>query len=447
MKNEIDMLEGHLGRNILRFALPLAVTGILQQLFNAADIIVVGRFVGNGAMAAVGSNSPLINLLVNLFVGISLGANVVMAQFAGRRDKIRIQQAVHTSILIALIGGFTFMILGELAAEPVLKLMSVPDQVFPMALAYLRIYLLGLPVILLYNFESAIYRSQGNTRTPLICLSISGVINVILNLFFVCIVGMTASGVALATVIANLISSVMLLVLLREGPEETRIHFSKLRLYKTVLKKILYIGLPSGIQSMMFSLANIIVQSALNSLGTTVMAASSAAFNVEVMAFFVINSFGQACMTFTGNNYGAGKSERCKKILRACILEDIAFTVLSCGLILLFGKEILGLFTTAPKVISYGYLRMMIVFSAYVFTLVNETVSGYLRGFGMSIIPALTAVICICVLRLLWIFFVFPKDPTFVMVMIVYPISLGLNAVAIAICALVLKPSKRKYNV
>lgn len=446
MKNEIDMLEGSLGRNLFRFALPLAVTGILQQLFNAADIVVVGRFVGKDAMAAVGSNAPLINLLVTLFVGISLGANVVMSQFGGSRDTKRIQQAVHTSVLIAIAGGLSVMIIGEILVDPVLKLLSVPDQVMVMSSDYLRIYLVGLPVILLYNFEAAIARSQGDTRTPLISLAVSGLVNVGLNLFFVCIVGMTASGVALATVIANFLSSAMMFLFLRKGPEATRIHIKQIRLHKDVLKKIIYIGIPSGIQGMMFSLANIIVQSAINGLGSTIMAASSAAFNIEVIAWFIINSFGQACMTFTGQNYGAGKSERCKKVLSRSIMEAVVFTALACGLILFFGKTLLGLFTKDAEVISNGYMRLLIVFSAYAFTLIIENVSGYMRGFGLSMIPAFTAMICICGIRLFWIFFIFPEHQTFAMLMVVYPVSLAINALAVSIMALVFHPSRRKYS-
>jgi len=335
MRDEKAMTEGPLWPNIFRFSLPLAATGILQQLFNAADTMVVGRFVGKEAMAAVGSNAPLINILVTLFVGISLGTKVVMAQYYGSGETGKAQDTVHTSVLVGVIGGFAVALIGELAARPVLGVLSVPDDVIGMSETYLRIYLLGLPVILLYNFEAAIARSRGDTKTPLICLAVSGVVNVGLNLFFVCIVGMAASGVALATVIANVLSSAMMFIFLRKGPEATRIYISKLRIHKAVLKKILYIGVPSGVQGMVFSLSNIIVQSGINSLGSTIMAASSAAFNIEAMAYFVINSFGQACMTYTGQNYGAGKSDRCRKVLKTCFLEDIMMTVAACGLILL----------------------------------------------------------------------------------------------------------------
>ncbi len=275
------MLHGSIWDKLLMFALPLAATGMLQQLFNAADVAVVGRFVGPNAMAAVGSNSAIIGLLVNGFVGISLGANVVISRFTGQGNAEGIGKSVHTSVLFSLIGGVVITLLGELIAPALLGLMSVPDEVFPMALAYLRVYLLGMPVIFLYNFESAIFRSQGDTKTPLVCLVISGVLNVFLNLFFVCVVGMTADGVATATVLSNLVSSALLFVLLRRRKDLIRLEVSRLRIHTDVLGSIVRIGLPAGLQSMVFSLSNMCIQSAINSLGADVMAASSAAFNNE----------------------------------------------------------------------------------------------------------------------------------------------------------------------
>lgn len=245
-RSNMDMLHGAIGSKLLLFALPLAATGMLQQLFNAADVAVVGRFAGKNAMAAVGSNSPVIGLLVNGFVGISLGANVVISKFTGQRDKDGISKTVHTSVLFSLIGGIFITLLGELIAPFILSLLSVPAEVFPMAVAYLRIYLLGMPVILLYNFESAIFRSQGDTRTPLICLVISGIINVILNLFFVCIVGMTADGVALATVISNAVSSILMFVLLCRRKDYIKFTISGIKIHSNVLKSMIKIGLPAG---------------------------------------------------------------------------------------------------------------------------------------------------------------------------------------------------------
>ncbi|MBQ5401084.1 MAG: MATE family efflux transporter, partial [Treponema sp.] len=324
--SKINMLDGPLVPNIIKYALPLAFTGILQQVFNAADIAVVGQFAGKEAMAAVGSNSPVIGLLVNLFVGISLGANVVIAHASGQKNDARIEKTVHTSILVSLIGGVLIAGIGEALAKPIVSVMGVPDDVSEMALLYLRIYVMGLPVIFLYNFESAIFRSRGNTRLPLVALLISGVVNVILNLFFVLVLKMTVDGVALATVISNLISSAMLFVFLLKSDDKIKVSFSKLKIDLEVLGKMLKIGVPSGLQGMVFSLSNIVVQSAINSLGATVMAASAAAFNLEIFSFYMMNSFGQACTTFVGQNFGARQNERCKKILRTCLILCLVFT-------------------------------------------------------------------------------------------------------------------------
>ncbi|MDE6567511.1 MAG: MATE family efflux transporter, partial [Lachnospiraceae bacterium] len=302
----MDMLQGSLTDKILKFALPLAATGILQQLFNAADVAVIGQYAGKNAMAAVGSNSPVIGLLVNAFVGIALGANVVISRFTGQKNSDGVRKAVHTSVVFAVLSGIFLTVLGELAAPYLLRLLSVPDDVFPLSLLYLRVYLLGLPVIFLYNFESAIFRSQGDTRTPLICLVISGVINVALNLFFVRVLKMTVDGVATATVVSNLISSAMLFYLLCHRKDHIRLQVGELRIDRQVLAAMVRIGLPAGLQGMVFSISNLCIQSAINRLGSDVMAASSAAFNIEIFAYYVINSFGQACTTFVGQNYGAG---------------------------------------------------------------------------------------------------------------------------------------------
>ncbi len=443
MSGRYDMISGSLGDKIVKFVIPLAVTGILQQLFNAADIAVVGRFCGKEAMAAVGSNAPVIGLLVNLFIGISLGSNVVIAKSIGQKNQKNITEAVHTSIVVALLGGIILAVTGELFAPIIVQWLSVPEEVFPMAVAYLRIYLLGMPVILLYNFESAIFRSCGNTRMPLIALVISGVLNVLLNLFFVTVLKMDVDGVATATVLANLVSSLILFVALIRTKQEVRVSVKELRIHFNVLGSILRIGIPSGIQGMIFSLANIVIQSAVNSLGTTVMAASSAAFNLEIFAFYVMNSFGQTCTTFVGQNYGAGKNDRCRKTLALCLLQSFIGTGTACVLILLFAEQLLGIFNTDPQVIAVGKLRLEYIFFAYIFSFAQDVFSGYLRGFGVSFIPALCSVVCICGVRLFWIFTVFKRSPSFDTVMQVYPLSLGLTALVIGMSLLVLKPSRR----
>lgn len=443
MRNQVDMIHGSLGGKIIKYTIPLAVTGILQQLFNAADIAVVGRYAGKEAMAAVGSNSPVIGLLVNLFVGISLGSNVVIAKSIGKDDKESVSGAVHTSVIVALLGGLCITALGELSAVHVVRLLDVPEDVFSMAVKYLQIYLLGMPVILLYNFEAAVFRSCGNTRTPLAALLVSGILNVLLNLFFVRVLGMDVDGVATATVIANLVSSVILFVALLKTDMDIKITPAKLWIDREIFACILKIGVPAGVQGMIFSFANIVIQSAVNSLGTTVMAASSAAFNLEIFAYYVINSFGQACTTFVGQNFGAGQNDRCKKALKLCLLQCAAATAVTCGIILLFGKLLLGIFNQDPDVIQTGYIRLCYIFTAYAFSFAQEVLSGYLRGYGVSFIPAACAVLGICGVRLVWIFTVFKKIPSFATVMQVYPISLGVTVFAILAVTLALKPSKR----
>ncbi|MCI8591278.1 MAG: MATE family efflux transporter [Lachnospiraceae bacterium] len=443
MGNRMDMVNGSLGDKIIRYTIPLALTGILQQLFNAADLAVVGQFAGKEAMAAVGSNASVIGLLVNLFVGISLGSNVIIARSIGQGNEENISKAVHTSVVVALLGGLFLTVLGEFLAPGVVNMLDVPEDVYPLAVKYLRIYLAGMPVILLYNFEAAIFRSCGNTQTPLAALVISGVLNVILNLFFVLGMGMDVDGVAAATVLANLVSAVILFAALMKTDLAIHIDPRKLRVHGDVLGQILKIGIPAGIQGMIFSFANIIIQSAVNSLGTTVMAASSAAYNLEIFAYYIMNSFGQACTTFVGQNYGAGKGDRCRKVLKLCLLQSLLSTATASGLILLFGHPLLSIFNTDPDVIAAGQIRLGYMFAAYLFSFTQESLSGYLRGFGVSFIPAACAVIGICGVRLTWIFTVFRQTPSFATVMQVYPVSLGITTLVILAVTLLVKPSRR----
>ena len=442
----MNMIEGSLADKILLFALPLAATGILQQLFNAADVAVIGRFVGKEAMAAVGSNSAIIGLLVNLFIGISLGTNVIIAHAIGRGDREEIHKAVHNSIIIALAGGFFLMGLGQVLAPEILILTGVPDDVLPMAVLYLRVYLFGMPVILLYNFEAAIFRGNGDTRTPLIALASSGIINVVLNVFFVVVLGRTVDGVAMATAISNLISSGFLFLRLNKEAGDIRFRWQNMKVDVKIIRKIFRIGIPAGIQASMFSIANIIIQSAINSLGAAVMAGSSAAFNLEIFAYYMLNSFGQACTTFVGQNHGAGKPDRCRKTLGLCFLLDYAFTAFTCLTILFFGHQLLGLFNQDPDVIRSGYLRLCYLFFAYIFNVMQEVGSGYLRGFGMSFVPAIVSLAGICGTRILWIMTVFRSSPSFAVIMAVYPVSLGITGIVIMLCILALRPSAKEKN-
>lgn len=446
----IDILNGPMWDKILRYALPVAATGILGQLFNASDIAIVGNFAQGdtvAAVAAVGANGPVIGLLLNIFIGIALGANVVIANAIGRGDKETVSRAVHTSIVAAVIGGIIVGLLGQLVAEPVLSMLQVPEDVFPLALKYMRIYLLGLPVIFLYNFEAAIFRSAGDTKTPLIALALSGVLNVILNLFFVIVLNKTVDGVAIATVLANVVSSVVLLRRLLRSELFIHVEFKNLRIDWKILWRILKIGVPAGIQGAVFSLSNIVVQSAINSLGKVTMAASSAAFNVEVMAYYILNSFGQACTTFVGQNYGAGQIDRCRKALKLCLIESVIATACAVCIALLSGKYLIALFNNDPEVIRLGMVRMKFIFMSYIFSTIYDCMSGYMRGFGISLTPALLTIFGVCGTRIIWIYMVFPMSQTFETIMQVYPISLAINMVLIFCALIITRPSKRYDHV
>lgn len=446
----LNMLSGSMWDKILLYALPVAATGILGQLFNASDIAVVGNFAPGdtvSAVAAVGANGPVIGLVLNLFIGIALGANVVIANAIGRGDHETVSRAVHTSIVASVLGGLLITIFGELFAVSVLEMLNVPEEVLPLAAKYMRIYLIGMPVILLYNFESAIFRSAGDTKTPLAALAISGVLNVLLNLFFVIVMRMTVEGVAIATVTANAISSALLMRKLIKSELLVKIELKKLKISWPILARILKIGVPAGIQGAVFSLSNIVIQSAINSLGKIVMAASSAAFNIEIMAYYILNSFGQACTTFVGQNYGAAQIDRCRKAFKLCLIEGVIATACAVGITLVSGKFLLSLFNNDPEVIRLGFVRLEFIFASYIFSTFYDGMSGYLRGFGISLTPALLTMLGVCGIRVLWVATVFPKNPCFETIMQVYPISLAVNAVLIFTALMVIRPAKKYAHV
>lgn len=448
-KQKLDMLNGSIWNKLPVFALPIAATGILEQLFNASDIAIVGNFAQTdktAAVAAVGANSPIIGLILNLFIGIALGANVVIANAIGRDDRQTVQKAVHTSMVVSVIGGVLVAVIGEIIAEPLLTALNVPDDVLELALLYLRIYFLGMPVILLYNFEAAIFRSIGETKMPLIALTLSGILNVLLNLFFVIVLKMSVNGVATATVLANVVSAGILYIKLVKSDKYIKVEFKKLRIDGKVFAKIMQIGLPAGIQSAVFAVANIVIQGAINSLGTVVIAASSAAFNIEIIAYNVMNSFSQACTTFVGQNFGANKIDRCKKTLFLCLIEDAIASGTAILIVLITGKFLLSIFNNNPEVIEIGYTRLVIIFIAYIFSMLYEVMSGYLRGFGFSLVPAILTTVGVCVLRIIWINTIFPANRTFVTIMTAYPVSLATTALLIFIALIIYRPSKRFAN-
>ena len=440
----IDMTTGSLWRNIPLFAFPVAATSILEQLSNLIATVIIGNFSGDQgtlAMAAVGSNVPLTSLMLNLFIGMSLGSNVVIANAIGRNDQNMIKRAVHTSILMALV-GFVVIALGEIFAEPMLAALNVPAETMPLASLYLRVFLLSMPSILLYNFEAAIFRSVGITRMPLQALAVSTVLNIGLDLIFIPVLHWGVAGVAIATAIAYTVSAATLFIHLLKTDSVVRVTLRDLAIDPVALKRIVKIGLPAGIQSAVFAVANIIIQSAINSLGTEVMAASSAAMSLEYVCYNLLNSFSQACTTFVGQNHGARQIDRCTKTLRVCLVEGGIVALTTIIVIVGLGREILSLFNSDPNIVSIGYIRVCSIFPAYAFSMFYENMSGYLRGFGISLMPALITMICVCGIRFYWVFCVFPHFHTFANIMMVYPISLGTTAFFMVVAVLLCHPAR-----
>lgn len=438
------MLTGNLWKAIPLFAFPVAATSILEQLSSLIATVVIGQVPGPEGtlgMAAVGANTPIMSLILNLFIGISLGTNVVIANAIGRDDQQTVTRAVHTSVLMSLI-GFAVVIIGELYAEPLLAVLSVPAETLPTAALFLRVYLLGMPSILLYNFEAAIFRSVGITRMPLQALMVSTVVNVGLDLVFVPVLHWGVTGLAAASAIAYTLSAATLFYRLTKTSSPVRLDPRKLRIDGAVLARIVRIGLPAGLQSAVFALANTIIQAGINSLGTEVMAASSAAMSLEYVFYNLLNSFSQACTTFVGQAFGARDIPRCKQVLKVCLAEDLVVAIATVAGVVFFGRSILAVFNSDPNVVSIGYIRVCTIFPAYIFSMCYENFSGYLRGFGISLAPAILTALGICGIRFWWVFGVFPAHHDFQTIMLVYPISLCVTAILIVSSALVIHPAK-----
>lgn len=430
-KHHMDMLNGSLWNKILIFALPLAASSIMQQLFNSADVAIVGRFVGSDALAAVGSNGPIINLLINIFVGLSIGSNVVISRFIGAGNVNKISRAVHTSIVIAFISGLFVTILGISITRPILRLMSAPENIIDLSALYLRIYFLGIPFQMLYNFSAAILRSHGDTKRPLIALIIAGVVNVILNLILVIIFKLGVAGVAIATAVSEIISSTILIACLIREKGSLHLSFKKLKVDFKILKEIAQIGIPAGLQGMVFSASNVCIQSSINSLGSQVVAASAAALNFEVFVYYMLNAFSQAATTFTGQNYGAGKLQRCSKIMWLCLGLSIICVGIMIISFLTFSRECVSLYTSDNQVLELALIRMKIILPFDIFNTALEILSGCMRGLGYSFVPAAIAIVGICGVRLLWVYTIFNHIHTFENLMAVYPVSWIITASAI----------------
>lgn len=438
-KYDIDMTSGPLLKKIIVFAAPLMLTGVLQLLYNAADVAVVGRFAGKEALAAVGSTGALINLIVNVIMGLSVGSSVVIARRLGSKDEAGVRRAVSTSILIALIGGVLTAAVGVAFSRFFLELMGSPDDVLPLAAKYMRIYFIGSPVMILYNFGAAVLRANGDTKRPLYFLMISGLVNVALNLVFVLVFNMSVAGVALATVISQCVSAFFVIRCLVRLESASRVDFAHLHIYRAELLQIVKIGLPAGIQGSIFSISNVLIQSAVNSFDSVVIAGNTAAGNLEGFIYTAMNSFYHAALTFTGQNYGAKQFRRITRVMINC-LAVVTAVGLAIGLgIMAFNSYILRIYTTDPEIIRFARIRNAIICPTYFLCGIMEVMVGMLRGLGYSITPMIVSTLGACGLRIVWIYTAFAADRSLYTLYISYPISWLVTAGVHMICYFALR--------
>lgn len=436
-KYEIDMCNGPLLGKILVFYFPLMLSGILQLLFNAADIAVAGQFAGNEALAAVGSTSSLTNLLVNLFIGLSVGANVLVARFYGAGQTDELKGMVQTAIATSVIGGIILIFVGFFISKPALLLMGTPDNVINHSVVYMRIYFAGMPFMMAYNFGAAILRAVGDTKRPLYYLLLAGIVNVILNLVFVIVFSMGVAGVATATVISQAISAFLVLRCLVKSDSVYRLELKGIRIHKDKLLKMIQIGLPAGLQGALFSISNVLIQSSVNSFGSDAMAGNTAGSNVEGFVYTAMNAFYQAAISFCGQNYGARKYRRVGKALLLCeILVVVVGLIMGNGAYFLAGT-LLKIYTPDPVVIEYGILRMSYICIPYFLCGTMDVMVGGLRGLGYSIMPMLVSLTGACLFRVVWIYTIFRQFKTLECLYISYPISWALTFLVHLICFLV----------
>ena len=436
---EINMTEGPLLGKIVRFSVPLALSGVLQLLFNAADVVVVGRFAGSQSLAAVGSTTALNNLIVNLFIGLSIGVNVLVARYYGAGQIRDLYETVHTSILTAAISGVALIFIGIGLSRPLLEMMDTPADVIDHSALYMRIIFAGMPAGMLYNFGAAVLRAVGDTQRPLYFLLIAGVTNVVLNLFFVIVLHMGVAGVATATVISQCISATLVLLCLIRSGGVYRLDLRHLRIYGKKLKEIARIGIPAGIQGSMFSISNVLIQSTINSFGSVAMAGSTAASNIEGFVWTAMDAFTQAAQSFVGQNYGAKKLDRVRKVMWQCmILVTAVGLALGVGAYLA-ARPLLGIYSSDPAVIEYGKVRMLAISVPYFTCGAMGIFVGGMRGLGSSMVPMINTVFSVCVLRVVWIYTVFAVWPQWEVLFISYPITWVFASVVGGICYAVIK--------
>lgn len=429
MRKQIDMCNGPLFSKIIMFTLPIMLTGVLQLLFNAADLVVVGQFCSSASVAAVGATGSLTTLFVNLFIGISTGCAVTTAHAIGAKDSEATHLAVHTAIPTAAICGSLISVIGILASRPLLIMMDTPADILPKSALYMKIYFAGMIFNMLYNFGASILRAAGDTKSPLIFLTIAGLVNVGLNVVFVTLFHMDVAGVALATTASQALSAVLVIDALLKRTDDCRLVLSKLKIHTRTLSKILRIGIPSGIQSSLFSISNVIIQSSINSFGTAVVSGSAAASSIEGFGYITMNAFYQTTLNFVGQNDGAKKYDRIKKIFFICLASVIVTGIIVCGGIFLFGRQLLGIYITdSPAAIEAGMIKLMYICLPYFLCGLMEAATGAVRGLGCSLIPMITTVLSVCGVRILWTYTIFqiPEFHTLACLFVSYPISWAL---------------------
>lgn len=438
-KYTMDMCNGPILKKIILFAIPLMLSGVLQLLFNAADVIVVGRFTGNEALAAVGSTSSLINLLINLFVGVSVGANVLLGKHIGARDEENASKTVHTAVTFALVVGIAMIFVGFFLSRPLLELMGTPEDVINLSVLYMRIYFVGMPAFMFYNFGAALLRAVGDTKRPLYFLTLAGIINVIFNLIFVIVFHMGVAGVALATIISEGISAFLVFLCLKGADGVLHLDHRSLSFHKDVAIQMMKIGLPAGLQGCIFSVSNVLIQSSVNSFGSIAMAGNTASANLEGFVYNAMNSLYQTSLSFTSQNMGAKKYKRVDKILIECLVIVMIVGIVMGGGAYLIGTSLLSIYSSDPQVISYGLLRMSLICVPYFLCGMMDVFVGSLRGMGYSVMPMLVSLTGACLFRIVWIFTIFATNRSLFVLYFSYPVSWALTATAHLICYMIVR--------
>lgn len=426
---DMDMCSGPIFMKILRFSLPILAMNFLQLLFNAADMIVVGRFSGSEALAAVGATGALINLIINTFMGLSVGTSVVVAQDYGAQDWRGVSRSVHTSILLSVIGGVGVMIIGLLFSSPLLRIMGTPDDILDLANIYMIIIFIGVPASMIYNFGAAILRAIGDSRHPMYYLIITGAINVVLNMVFVIVFHWNVVGVALATIISQYISVVLIVTCLMRSDGAIKLSLRHLCIDKDKTLRIVKIGLPAGLQSALFSISNVLIQSAINSFGSTLIAANSASGNIEGLIGTTMNSFSNAAITFVGQNMGAKKYTRIDKVAKSCTVLVFATWIILGAVIVVFGEALLQIYTNDPAVVELGMIRMNVMMAVYFTCGIMNVFPGLTRGMGFSMLPMICTLIGCCVMRIVWLVTVFAWFPTVTVLFLCYPVTWSIGGI------------------